>query len=141
MVKNGVYFNPEFTRRYTQAGGRIITGPDSGPSSGPANLAGLAMHVEMEALVDAGLTPMQAIQASTKWAAELLHQERDLGTIAPGRIADIILIDGDPLADIRATRKIRTVTMNGKTLDTTLDPNFRNPIRRPIAEYDMDKTP
>src|SRR6266705_2729343 len=93
---------------------RIITGTDSGPSSGPANLAGLAMHVEMEALVDAGLTPMQAIQASTKWAAELLHQDRDLGTIAPGRIADIILIDGDPLADIRATRKIRTVTMNGK---------------------------
>ena len=40
----------------------------------------------------------------------------------------------------RATRKIRTVTMNGKTLDTTLDPNFRNPIPRPIAEYDMDKT-
>ena len=77
----------EFTRRYAQAGGRIITGPDSGPSSGPANLAGLAMHVEMEALVDAGLTPMQAIQASTKWAAELLHQERDLGTIEPGRIA------------------------------------------------------
>ena len=131
----------EFTRRYAQAGGRIITGPDSGPSSGPANLAGLAMHVEMEALVDAGLTPMQAIQASTKWAAELLRQERDLGTIAPGRIADIILIDGDPLADIHATRKIRTVTMNGKTLDTTLDPNFRNPIGRPIAEYDMDKTP
>ena len=131
----------EFTRRYAQAGGRIITGPDSGPSSGPANLAGLAMHVEMEALVDACLTPMQAIQALTKWAAELLHQERDLGTIAPGRIADIIPIDGDPLADIRATRKIRTVTMNGKTLDTTLDPNFRNPIRRPIAEYDMDKTP
>src|SRR5438105_5279448 len=131
----------EFTRRYAQTGGRIITGPDSGPSSGPANLAGLAMHVEMEALVDAGLTPMQAIQASTKWPAELLHKDRDLGTIAPGRIADIILIDGAPLADIRATRKIRTVIMNGKTLDTTLDPNFRNPIPRPIAEYDMDKTP
>jgi len=131
----------EFTRRYAEAGGRIITGPDSGPSSGPANLAGLAMHVEMEALVDAGLTPIQAIQASTKWAAELLHKDKDLGTIAPGRIADIILIDGDPAADIRATRKIRSVIMNGKTVDTTLDPNFKNPIPRPVAEYDMDKTP
>jgi imidazolonepropionase-like amidohydrolase len=130
----------EFTRRYVQAGGRIITGPDSGPSSGPANLAGLAMHVEMEALVDAGLTPMQAIQASTKWPAELLHKENDLGTIAPGRVADIILIDGDPLADIRATRKIRTVMMNGKQVDTRLDPNFTNPILRPVAEYDMDRT-
>ena len=130
----------EFTKRYAQAGGRIITGPDSGPSSGPANLAGLAMHVEMEALVDAGLTPMQAIQASTKWPAELLHKEKDFGTIAPGRVADIILIDGDPLADIRTTRKIRTVMMNGKPLDTRLDPNFTNPILRPVAEYEMDRT-
>ena len=130
----------EFTKRYAEAGGRIITGPDSGPSSGPANLAGLAMHVEMEALVDAGLTPMQAILASTKWAAELLHKEKDLGTIAPGRIADVVLIDGDPLADIRATRKIRTVIMNGKPVDTRLDPNFTNPILRPVAEYAMDRT-
>ena len=129
----------EFTRRYAQAGGRIITGPDSGPSSGPANMAGLAMHIEMEAFVDAGLTPMQAIQASTKWSAELLHKEQDLGTIAPGRIADIILIDGDPLADIRATRKIRTVVMSGTPVDTTLDPSFVNPIPRPVAEYEMDR--
>ena len=77
-----------------------------------------------------------------KWRkAELLHKDKDLGTIAPGRIADIILIDGDPVADIRATRKIRTVIMDGKTVDTTLDPNFKNPIPRPVAEYDMDKTP
>ena len=99
------------------------------------------MHVEMEALVDAGLTPMQAIQASTKWPAELLHREKDFGTIAPGRVADIVLIEGDPLADIRATRKIRTVMMNGKPLDTRLDPSFVNPILRPVAEYDMDRTP
>jgi imidazolonepropionase-like amidohydrolase len=130
----------EFARRYAQAGGRMITGPDSGPSSGPANLAGLAIHVEMEALVDAGLTPMQAIQASTRWPAELMHKEKDLGAIAPGRIADLILIDGNPLADIRSTRKIRTVIMNGKPVDTRLDPNFTNPILRPVAEYDMDRT-
>jgi imidazolonepropionase-like amidohydrolase len=130
----------EFTKRYAQAGGRIITGPDSGPSSGPANLAGLAMHVEMEALVDAGLTPMQAIQASTKWPAELIHREKDLGMLAPGHIADVVLIDGDPLADIRATRKIRTVIMNGTQVDLKLDPNFTNPILRPVAEYDMDRT-
>jgi imidazolonepropionase-like amidohydrolase len=138
-VVEGLKRLQEFTRRYAQAGGRIITGPDSGPSSGPANLAGLAMHVEMEALVDAGVTPMQAIQASTKWPAELMHKQQDLGTIAPGRIADVVLIEGDPLADIRTTRRIRTVMMNGQTVDTTLDPNFRNPIPRPVSEYDMDK--
>lgn len=129
----------EFTRRYAQAGGKIITGPDSGPSSGAANMAGLAMHVEMEALVDAGLTPMQAIQGSTRWAAELLHKDKELGTLAPGKIADLILIEGDPLADIRATRKIRTVMMDGKVVNSALDPNFRNPIPRPVAEYAMDR--
>ena len=128
----------DFTRRYVLAGGRIITGPDSGPSSGPANMAGLAMHVEMEALVDAGLTPMQAIQASTKWPADLLHKDKDLGTVAPGKTADVIVIEGNPLADIRLTRKIRTVIMDGKVVDTTLDPNFQNPIPRPVAEYAMD---
>lgn len=131
----------EFTRRYAQAGGRIIAGPDSGPSSGPANMAGLALHVEMEALVDAGLTPMQALQSSTKWAADLLHKGGDLGTVAAGKIADLVLIEGDPLLDIRATRKIRTVMMNGKILDTSLDPSFRNPIPRPVAEYAIDRIP
>jgi imidazolonepropionase-like amidohydrolase len=133
----GLRKTQEFIRLYAQAGGRIIAGPDSGPSSGPANMAGLAMHVEMEALVDAGLTPMQALQSSTKWAADLLHKQ-DLGTIAPGKTADVILIDGDPLADIRTTRKIRTVIMDGKVVDTTLNPTFRNPIPRPVAEYAMD---
>jgi imidazolonepropionase-like amidohydrolase len=129
----------EFIRRYVRAGGRVITGPDSGPSSNPANLAGLAMHVEMEALVDAGLTPMQAIQASTKWSAELIRKDKELGTIAPGKIADVLLIEGDPLADIRNTRRISRLIMDGKTVDRTLDPAFKNPIPRPIAEYDMDK--
>ena len=128
----------QFTRMYAQAGGRIINGPDSGPSSGPANMAGLAMHVEMEALVDAGLTPMQAILSSTRWAAELLHKEKELGTVTPGKIADVILIEGDPLADIRATQKIRTVIMDGRVVDTALDPGFRNPIPRPVSEYEMD---
>jgi hypothetical protein len=133
----GLRKTQEFTRRYAQAGGRIINGPDSGPSSGPANMAGLAMHVEMEALVDAGLTPMQAILSSTKWSADLLNKS-DLGTIAPGKTADLILIEGNPLADIRATRKIRTVIMDGTVVDTTLDPNFQNPLPRPFSEYPMD---
>ena len=137
-MKEGLRKVEEFTRMYAQAGGRIISGPDSGPSSGPANMAGLAIHVEMEALVDAGLTPMQAILSSTRWSAELLHKDKDLGTVTPGKIADVILIAGDPLADIRATRNLHTVIMDGKILDTTLTPNFRNPIPRPVAEYPMD---
>jgi imidazolonepropionase-like amidohydrolase len=120
----------DFIRRFVRAGGKVITGPDSGPRSSVTNLAGLAMHVEMEALVNAGLTPMQAILASTKWSAELLHKEKDLGTVEPGKLADIILIEGDPLADIRATSNIRAVVLDGKLVDTRLNPNFRNPLPR-----------
>lgn len=139
-LKLGLLKVREFTAKYVQAGGKIIAGTDAGPSSHPANLAGLATHIEMEALVDAGLTPMQAILSATKWTAELLHKENDLGTVTPGKLADIILIDGDPLADIRKTRDIKHVILDGKMIDTTIDPNFRNPIPRPVAEYAMDST-
>ncbi|MCZ6750485.1 MAG: amidohydrolase family protein [Acidobacteria bacterium] len=120
----------EFIRRFVQAGGKVLTGPDTGARSSATNIAGLAMHVEMEALVNAGLTPMQAILASTKWSAEFMRQENDLGTVEPGKLADLIIIEGDPLADIRVTQNIRTVILDGKVLDTRLDPNFRNPLPR-----------
>jgi hypothetical protein len=123
----------EFVRRFVHAGGKLITGPDTGSSSGPTNLPGHSMHLEMEALVDAGVTPMQAIMASTKWSAELLGQEANFGTIEPGKLADLILVEGDPLADIKATRNVRTVIMEGKVIDTALDPAFRNPMPRPVA--------
>ncbi len=120
----------EFIRRFAQAGGKIITGPDTGARSSATNLAGLAMHVEMEALVNSGLTPMQAILASTKWPAEFMRKEADLGTIEPGKLADVILVEGDPLADIRNTQYVRTVILDGKVIDTSLDPEFINPLPR-----------
>jgi len=122
----------EFARRYAQAGGKVLTGPDTGSRSGPTNMPGLSMHIEMESLVDAGLTPMQAILGSTRWAAELFHLEKDLGTVEAGKLADILIVNGDPLADIRATREIDTVILDGKVIDTTMDPNFRNPMPRPV---------
>ena len=120
----------EFIRRFVQAGGKVLTGPDTGSRSSATNIAGLAMHVEMEALVNAGLTPMQAILASTKWPAEFMHKEDDLGTVEPGKLADLIIIEGDPLTDIRVTHNVCTVILDGKVLDTRLDPNFRNPLPR-----------
>jgi hypothetical protein len=120
----------EFIRRFAGAGGKIITGPDSGPRSSPTNIAGLAMAVEMEGLVNAGLTPMQAILASTKWSAEQLHKEKDLGTIEAGKLADVIVVNGNPLTDIRAISKVDTVILDGKVIDTRFDPNFRNPLPR-----------
>ena len=75
------------------------------------------VHMELEQLVAAGLTPAQAIHAGTGGAARILGAEKDLGTIEPGKWADLILIDANPLADIRNTRKIWRVMQYGRLVD------------------------
>jgi imidazolonepropionase-like amidohydrolase len=52
-------------------------------------------------LVEAGLTPMQAIRAATQWAAQCLGLERELGTVEKGRLADLVVVDGNPLDDVK----------------------------------------
>jgi imidazolonepropionase-like amidohydrolase len=75
------------------------------------------VHMEMEELVAAGLTPLQAIQAATGGAAKILGAEQDLGTIEPGKWADLVILDADPVADIRNTRRIWAVFQAGRQLD------------------------
>jgi imidazolonepropionase-like amidohydrolase len=73
---------------------------------------GLASHVELELMVKAGLTPAQAITAGTKTTAEILGLSQ-LGTIAPGKSADFLVLDANPLDSIGNTRKISTVYLQG----------------------------
>ncbi len=115
----------EFLRKYAQAGGKIIAGTDAGI------MPGLSLHYEMQMLVDAGIPPMKAIQGATLWGAESIGQQKDLGSIEPGKLADITVIEGNPLNDIAATKNIRMVIKDGKVLDTTYDPRFVNSIPRP----------
>jgi len=75
------------------------------------------VHMELEQLVAAGLTPVQAIHAGTGGAARILGAEKDLGTIEVGKWADLIILDADPLADIRNTRRIWQVVHNGRLID------------------------
>ena len=75
------------------------------------------VHMELEELVAAGLTPAQAIQASTGNAATILGADKDLGTIEVGKWADLILLDANPLSDIRNTRRIWQVVHNGMLVD------------------------
>jgi len=77
----------------------------------------IGAHMEMEQLVAAGLTPMQAIHAGTGGAARILGADKDLGTIEPGKWADLVILDADPLADIRNTRRICQVVHNGQLVD------------------------
>jgi imidazolonepropionase-like amidohydrolase len=74
------------------------------------------VHLEMEEMVAAGLSPLEALHAATGGAARILGAE-DLGTIEPGKWADLVLLDADPSADIRNTRRIRAVLQAGRVLD------------------------
>jgi len=70
----------------------------------------------MELMVEAGLTPLQVLTAATGGAAKAMALT-DVGTLEPGRRADFILLDADPLADIRNTRRIDSVWMSGRRLE------------------------
>jgi Tol biopolymer transport system component/imidazolonepropionase-like amidohydrolase len=91
------------------AGGRIIAGTDS-----PIIPYGLGLHVELESYVHAGLTPFQTLQTATINAAQALGLGDELGTIEPGKIADLTFLGDDPLADIKNTRDVRRVMKGGR---------------------------
>ena len=75
------------------------------------------VHMELEQLVAAGLTPLQAIHAGTGAAAQILGADKELGTIEVGKWADLVFLDADPLSDIRNTRRIWNVMHNGQLVD------------------------
>ena len=115
-----------FLRTFVEAGGRVLAGSDTASFV----LPGISLHREMELLVDAGLSPMQAILAATKNNADFLRRT-DVGILAVGKKADLILIRDNPLQDIRHTAAIETVMKGGKILDTSYTPDFRNPVPSP----------
>lgn len=91
----------------------IVFGTDSGV---PTRFIGYFEHLEMDMMAEAGLTPMQIIVSVTKNPAEYLGLE-NLGLLAPGYIADLIILDADPLTDIRNIRKIAAVYMGGLAIE------------------------
>ncbi len=98
---------------------RILAGTDS---AAPYVIPGFALHEELALLVKAGLSPMQALEAATKNPADFLGKSETQGTIEAGKNADLLLLDSDPLEDIRNTRRIRAVILGGRLLDrSTLD--------------------
>jgi imidazolonepropionase-like amidohydrolase len=100
-------------RQLVAAGVPILAGTDAG---NPGTAHGAALHREMELLVEAGMTPVQALAAATSAPARAFRLA-DRGRIAPGLRADLLLVDGDPAADITATRAIAGVWKGGVRLD------------------------
>ena len=134
----------EFTRRYVAAGGKIHAGTDTIAGGTP----GLGMHHEMEILVEAGLTPMQALKAATSWPAELLQGKNGsrgtakIGSIRPGSFADLVVVSADPLSDISNTKKIERVMKNGRWVELGYHPEYFTSVRpaRPIVASNLAPT-
>jgi imidazolonepropionase-like amidohydrolase len=80
----------------------------------PMGVPGLALHEELVRLVEAGLTPLEALQAATLNPTRVLKMANTLGSIEPGKLADLVLLDANPLEDIRNTQKIRAVVADGR---------------------------
>ena len=94
-----------------RAGVEIIAGTDV---LNPFAFPGFSLHDELGLLVDAGLTPLQALQAATVNAAAYLEQTRAFGTIAAGKTADVVLLDANPLENIANTKRIASVVVGGR---------------------------
>jgi imidazolonepropionase-like amidohydrolase len=101
-------------RELIRAGAKFVAGTDSPVL--PV-VPGFGLQLELELLVGAGLTPLQVIAAATGNAAAAMGREATTGTIAAGKAADLVLLDGDPLANIRNTRRIAAVVTRGRLLD------------------------
>jgi imidazolonepropionase-like amidohydrolase len=125
-IKQGYENVLEFMRRFARAGGLVRAGSD--PNHG---MPALDIHEEVTMFVEGGLTPMQAIQSATINVAKTFGKDRDFGTVEPGKVADLIMINGDPLKDSWATQNVQMVISGGKVIDHNFHADYKNPIPSP----------
>jgi imidazolonepropionase-like amidohydrolase len=130
MVDKGIYFTPTFTvfrnyqapvdqvvknlANFNKIGGKVALGNDYGGGPGSFEL-GIPMY-EIEKMAEAGLTPMQVIVASTANAADVVGLKQDLGTLLPGKRADVLVVAGDPLKDLKVLSQVFMVVHNGQLI-------------------------
>jgi imidazolonepropionase-like amidohydrolase len=103
----------QLVRAIADSGGRIMAGSDAPEFF---HSYGWTLHRELESLVEAGLTPYQALSAATRTPASFLNATSEWGTIEPGKRADLVLLAGNPLTDIRNTTRIEAVAIGGRWL-------------------------
>ncbi|HXG66431.1 MAG TPA: amidohydrolase family protein, partial [Blastocatellia bacterium] len=115
-----------FLKSFHEAGGRLVAG-----SSTSVMVPGLSMHREMEMFVKLGLTPREVIEIVTRRNAEFMRIDKDLGTLTTGKLADLIVVEQNPLEDIKNIGRIALVMKDGKVVDTSYHADYRMPIPRP----------
>ncbi|PYS10735.1 MAG: hypothetical protein DMG15_19975 [Acidobacteria bacterium] len=120
----------QLLKKWAAAGGKIMAGTDD-PSSG---FAGLTLHMEMEMLVESGLTPMQALQSATGWGSSALLTSRrkpaakpPVGILAEGAYADLVVLNANPLENISNSKKIERVMKGGQFVKLGYTPNYGKP--------------
>jgi len=133
-------FNKRLVKALRDEGVPIVTGTDAG-SSGV--IWGFSLHDELALLVDAGLTPEEALISATRLPATWLNIEDKIGTIEVGKFADLVLLDANPLNDIQNTKKISGVFVNGQWLNTSAINNMLSDLSKRNAAvmeaYDWTK--
>jgi len=123
MVRTGVSWVPTLEalsdagganlRRFLAAGGQVALGTDAGYLDGLE--IGMSLD-EIALMAEAGMTPMQIIVAATRNGARICRLENELGTLQAGKVADVLVVDGDPLQDLRALTRVRLVMHEGVTI-------------------------
>jgi imidazolonepropionase-like amidohydrolase len=107
-----VQMEMEMTLAMHQAGVPFLAGTDT--AAGVYVVPGFSLHEEMELFVQAGFTPMEALQTATSNPARFLGTESTMGSVAAGKVADLVLLDADPTVDIHNARRIQGVVLAGK---------------------------
>lgn len=125
-VKSGYKKLQELLIQHYRAGGKVLVGSDTFSS-----VPGLSLQRELLLLVDAGFTPAQAITMATRDNAQFLGRGEELGTISPGKLADILVVGANPLADIRNIQKVELVIKDGRAIDRSYHVDYSSPIQKP----------
>src|SRR5207248_5735438 len=92
-----------------RGGGRVTAGTDA-----PINPYGLSLLMELENYASAGLTPVEVLRTATTVSAEAMGAGADLGSLEPGKLADLVVIDGNPLTNIKDLRRVKRVMRDGR---------------------------
>ena len=108
---------PVTVKRLLAAGARVTPGTDS-----PFVPYAMSLHTELQCWVEGGVTPFEALRSATLWSAEAVGVSKDLGTLEPGKLADLVIINGDPLMNIQDAWNVDSVMKNGilYSVDTLL---------------------